>query len=241
MGNSLIQPSTYFSALILVAGLQSLYAGAALSAVTQSAPVEKEIAALKGLQKVYGANKDFSASFEQKLFNRIMRREDTSTGTIRFLKPNRVRWDYLSPHKKSFIVNSTTLWIYQESDKQAQINRCFSEDLLSASLAFLINPAGLDRDFSIVQLGNIDSNFMLRFTPKKKHQIINEMVLAIDTKSFRIKKSIIKDMQGNINQFTFLNEDLNPSLDEKIFSFSVPSSVTLSDIGNCPAEPKKQY
>lgn len=200
------------------------------SFISHAAP---KISALESLQKVYGANKSFSAHFEQKLFNKILRREDSSTGTLVFLKPNKIRWEYLKPQKKFFIFNGKTLWIYQEQDKQLMINQCFKEDLLSASLSFLINPQALDKDFLVVQLPGTKSETQLRLTPKKAHPVIGEMVLVLDPKNFHIKKSIIKDRQGNINLFAFTNENLKAVPAAHLFNFTAPAGTATSQIGNC--------
>jgi len=63
------------------------------------------------------------------------------------------------------------------------------------------------------------------------------MVLILDAKSFRIKKSIIKDRQGNINQFTFSQQNLKASPPQKMFSFVAPQGVSVSQIGNCKTRP----
>lgn len=189
--------------------------------------------ALQALQKIYGTNKAFSAQFEQKLFNKIMRREDVSTGLLQFIKPNKIRWEYQTPNKKLFIVNGSNLWVYQEADKQVMIDRCFKEDLLTASLAFLVNPQALQRDFTVLELPGNEAEKHLRLTPKKAHAVINEMVLIIDKKTSHIIKSIIKDKQNNINQFTFSEQNLKAHLDLKLFSFMTPKGVSVSEIGNC--------
>ena len=129
-----------------------------------------------------------------------------------------MRWDYLKPSQKSFMINGKSLWLYQKKDKVAQIDRCFKQDALTSSISFLWGSKQILQEFSLDffkgQFGK-KSDYHLTLTPKKKSGIFKRIILVIDPENFRVKQSIIVDLQGNVNQFIYNKMVFNKKLSQK--------------------------
>ena len=65
----------------------------------------------------------FSADFVQKSTIKAMEITDTATGTLTVKRPNKMRWEYLSPDPQLIISNGTDLWVYRPEDKQVMLGK----------------------------------------------------------------------------------------------------------------------
>lgn len=194
-------------------------------------------ALLGQLQKHYGTTSSFSANFTQHYTHKILGRTEESTGTVRYKKPGFMRWDYKAPRSKSFVIDGKSLWLYQPDDKQAFVDKCFKQDGLSASIAFLWGQGKLNQEFKVTRYaGTIgsQSDDRLLLVPKKDNTAFKEIVLVLDAKTHKVKESAIIDTQYNINRFSFHDVKYNPALPKTVFNFAPPKDVTVSRLpGTC--------
>ncbi len=199
---------------------------------------QQQLTTLLGqLQKTYATTSSFSAKFSQKYHHRVLGRTEESKGQVRFKKPGLMRWDYQSPSEKAFIIDGKALWISQPSDKQVFVDRCFKQDGLSASVAFLWGQGNLSKEFNIIwyegEFGDKSSDRIL-LTPKKTNTAFKNLMLVLDKKSHRVKQSVVIDLQGNTNQFTFDNAEFNKIANKTAFTFTPPTGVAVLPVpGSC--------
>ena len=57
------------------------------------------------MQGFYEHTQDFTATFRQDYAYKTFGRTATSTGTVAFKKPGLMRWDYLTPSQRSFVLS----------------------------------------------------------------------------------------------------------------------------------------
>ncbi len=188
---------------------------------------------LAGLQAVYDKTYSFEANFKQTYWNKLFDRTDHSEGRLSYQKPGKMRWDYLKPNQKSFILNKNTLWMVEPEEKVATINRCFQADALTASLVFLGGKGKLAEQFKI----ETKPGHQLVLTPKVKNPVFEQLILGVDPKTSRVIQSTLIDADGNKNEFKFENSRFNPKIAPGKFSYTVPKGTELLDMpGSCGAK-----
>ncbi|MEI6805095.1 MAG: outer membrane lipoprotein carrier protein LolA [Myxococcaceae bacterium] len=188
---------------------------------------------LAGLQSVYDKTFSFEAHFKQTYWNKLFDRTDTSEGTLSYQKPGKMRWDYQTPHPKSFILNKNTLWMVETEDKIAYINRCFQSDALTASLVFLGGKGRLTDQFKITT----GKNKELILTPKVKNPVFEQLILVTEPKTSRVTQTTLIDSDGNKNEFKFEKSRFNHKIAAKNFEYKATKDIELLDMpGSCGAK-----
>jgi outer membrane lipoprotein carrier protein len=207
------------------------------SPVAVAAATQDVDAVVKAMQAKYDGTRDFTARFTQRYTYTVLRRTEESSGTVHFLKPGLMRWDYASPTKKSFIIDGAALWIHQPEDHVALVDRCFKEDALTASVAFLWGAGKIRDQFDVSAFGGTfgeKTDHHLLLTPKQKNSAFAKLILVVDPKSHRVKQSVVVDPQGNVNQFIYENLAFNQDVKKSAFQFAPPKGTHVSPIpGSC--------
>lgn len=193
------------------------------------------------VQKIYDGTTDFSASFTQDYRLVALGRSQQSTGTVAYRKPGKIRFDYQSPNAKTYAVDGTTLWVFQAADHQALVDRCFKADGLTASLVFLGGSARILEQFN-VELAPSDAGFHgLKLIPKTPQGGFRSITLLVDQTSFEVAGTVVEDMSGNANKFTFTNVRRNKGVKAEAVTFAPPPGVGVSPVpGSCNTPPPMQ-
>src|SRR5688572_25523083 len=126
--------STAFVALIAIAGQ-----------TTAAKPITAA-EALAEVQKYYANLNDVEANFRQEYNNTTFGKKSVSDGKLYISKPGKMRWDYKTPDKKYFISDGTTLWVYEEANKQA-FQQTLQDQVLPVAITFLYGQGNLASDF----------------------------------------------------------------------------------------------
>lgn len=185
---------------------------------------------LAKIQAFYDKTTSFKADFKQIYRNKLFSRTDQSQGTVSYQKPGKMRWDYLKPNSKSFILNQNILWMVEPEEKIAYVNRCFKSDALTASLVFLGGKGKLAQEFK--SENNTKNQIVL--LPKTPNDIFIKLVLSFDSKTYQITKSILIDTDGNQNEFEFEKRRFNHKIKSLEFAFHKPKEFELLDMpGGC--------
>src|SRR5690606_24548164 len=87
------------------------------------------------------------AKFRQEFENVTFGNKSISDGKVFIEKPGKMRWDYAKPEKKYIISDGTTLWIYEETFKQAY-KADLKNQLLPVAITFLYGKGDLAADFT---------------------------------------------------------------------------------------------
>lgn len=197
---------------------------------------------IDGIQKTYDGTTDFAGSFTQRYTYTLLRRTEESKGEVKFKKPGLMRWDYLQPKKKSFVVDGKSLWLHSQEDNTAFVNACFKNDGLTASVAFLWGQGKIREQFDVAWFEGTfgeKTDHHLALTPKQNNSIFAKLIIVVDPKSSRVKQSIVVDPSGNVNQFIYSNLRFNKALPDDAFSFTPPSGAHVARLpGSCDAPVK---
>src|SRR5512139_1002305 len=94
---------------------------AALVVGALPAQAESPGALLRCVQERYGALRDLSASFAQESRVVSLGRPRTRSGTLSFLAPGRMRWEYAGPERELIVADGERLWFYRPERKQVVV------------------------------------------------------------------------------------------------------------------------
>jgi outer membrane lipoprotein carrier protein len=195
-------------------------------------------ALVDAVQKTYDATTDFSASFTQKYTYTLLRRTQESTGKVSLKKPGLMRWDYATPQPKAFVVDGKSLWISQPADQNVFVNACFqqSSDLV-APIAFMWGAGKIREQFSVSWFAGTfgdKTDAHLELLPKTPSPAFAKLILVVDTKTSRVKQSIVVDPSGNVNQFIFKDASYNKKPADSAFKFTPPAGAHIARMpGSC--------
>lgn len=197
--------------------------------------------AVDQMQKFYEETRDFQARFEQHYTYKSFGRTTKASGTVRFLKSGAsMRWDYLKPNEKVFVVAANKVFAYDKEAKQVTVSSIETERL-SASITFLWGQGRLEREFDIQKASRDDlkGGIALELTPKKPDPRFQKVFFLIDAKTFAVKESIVVDPDGSENRVAFLDVKTNAGFGTEAFQIAYPPDTQVIRMdGTAPAEKK---
>jgi outer membrane lipoprotein carrier protein len=215
----------YLRALMAVAMLPAL-----LFAQPPSRPPAEDVA--RTVQRHYDQVKDFTADFTHTYTGGVLKKTVTEHGTVQIKKPGRMRWEYTSPERKTFVSDGRKIYSYVPADRQVVVADVPREDEATTAVLFLAGKGDLTRDFSVAfTTGGNDDTWALRLEPQHKQRDYDWLILVVDRKTQQIRRLVAADQQGGTSTFDFTNYRENTGLADKIFAFTIPRGVDVITSG----------
>jgi outer membrane lipoprotein carrier protein len=184
----------------------------------------------RDLQKKYDRITDFSADFVHSYRGGILKQQATEQGHLLVKKPGKMRWEYTSPEKKTFVSDGHKLYSYIPQDKQVVVSTVPADDEAPSPALFLTGKGNITRDFNVffdkvpeAPAGSI----VLRLTPKKHEPEYNSLTLVVKPSTLDLFMLITVDPQGGRSVFTFTNLKENVGLADNQFVFKIPRGVDV--------------
>jgi outer membrane lipoprotein carrier protein len=216
---------------------------------------------IQTMEARYGTARTLQVSFlERYLQNgKFVRAE---AGEAYFLRPGKMRWDYESPEKNTFVVDGTYTWFYSPADRTAtRVPTKQSEDWRTP-LAFLTSHMKLSRlcakieqekESATTQAGDVVFRCELRDAPDERPSktegapalrssgqagvpVARESVLFEVSVEGELRRLVVNQEGGIEMEFSFSGWKWNPALDKSLFQFSPPRGVAIVD-GLLPESP----
>ncbi|HEV7732535.1 MAG TPA: outer membrane lipoprotein chaperone LolA [Candidatus Binatia bacterium] len=200
---------------------------AVLLLLTATAHADVRTDAVTRLQQRYDKTDTLQADFSQTVESATLAGTLESTGTVAFAKPNRMRWDYLSPEPQLIVGDGESLWIYQPDLKQvikAPLKDAFQS---TTPVTFLAGLGQVERDFDVSLEKDESEQWVLKLVPKKKGQGIGDMILGVRKSDASVAEARITDPAGTTTRIRFSNEKLNAPVAEDRFHFTPPPGVDV--------------
>jgi len=189
-------------------------------------------AAVKSMQAFYEKAKDCSADFTQTYLNQAFKKTLTSTGKLRFKKPGMLRFDYLTPEPKFFVVKNDKITSYVPAAQQAMVGS-FKADELSASVTFLFGKGNLETEFTVhpPDRRDLTAGTAMLLLPKHEDPRFSKIYFVVDPATSAVKQSVVVDPSGNENRFDFAHIETNRGLTEKDFDETLPKGTQIIKTG----------
>ena len=186
------------------------------------------------IQQEYDRIQSLRAEFVQETKSETASLGTSARGTLYFLKPRAMRWEYEEP-RQWFLVLEDRTWHYVPEDMTIY------EQAISTPEVFNLF-SGLDRvaqTFSISQLPDEPGSLKqhrLELLPRKPEFPVSRVRLWIDPESYLVVRVQTEDPLGNVNQITLDQIQVNPPLDPSLFRLEVPEGVTVERQEASPQE-----
>lgn len=204
------------------------------SATTPAAkakPMSPEVKSLVDrMQAFYEKTQDFTANFTQTYHYKMQHRTQTSSGTVIFKKPALMRWDYLQPAPKTFVLSGEKVFAY---DPQAMTltKGTIGSDQLSASVTFLWGKGKLADEFSIAEAScKTCAGKLLELTPLRPDPRFKQVRFEVDPKTAQVLRSIVVDKDGSENEIKFSDLKTNTGVAKERFELNPPADVQIVDL-----------
>jgi len=195
-------------------------------ATASAKPAPKEL--VGKLESFYLSVKSLKSNFTQEIHISGFETVRKSSGTVWFLKPEKMRWDYKKPKNKVVLFDGEYLWMYLPLEYQAYKQRASFAFTSQLPLLFLEGKGSLARDFEVDLLTSSGEAWLLKLTPRKKDSALPKGVeMEVDKKSLLILKVSFFDAQGNLNLFTFSGYEINVDIPEAYFKLDLGPDVQI--------------
>ena len=122
-----------------------------------------------------------------------------------------------------------TIWIY--TPQLDQVNTGAAPEALSGPAGSFLSGLGkLRQHFNVrflnpAQPKDADGNVVLDLTPKQPLPTLARLVLALDSKSYDVRKAVVYDQFDNTVTMTFTKLMVNSGLPDKLFVFTPPKGT----------------
>ncbi len=196
------------------------------AAAPESCPPPAQIA--QRLQARYDSTKNFRADFRQETTIASVGQGEEAFGTVVFMKPGRMRWEFQTPQRQTIVADGTTLWIHQPDERQvlkAPFTAAFAS---STPVSFLTGVGRIKDDFTAAAdpRGCNAQRLYVKLVPKGD-QTLGALSLAVTRPAYDIVEASIKDPVGNLTTLSFSNVTRNVELADDTFRFVVPEGTDV--------------
>lgn len=173
----------------------------------------------EALEKFSQGLQTLEARFEQAVLDTENNRQGLMHGIFLLKRPDRFRWDYVSPESRHIIADGRDLWVVE--DDLNHVTRFYQKLALKGSPArLLLGTDSLDKEFNIVELGERQGLQWLELSPKNEDSDILRVLVAF--KGDKLLKLELTDQFGQISRFSFFEIKRNPELDDSLFAYEPP-------------------
>lgn len=203
----------------------------ALLTLSGAAPMPRDVKTLVDrMQGFYETTRDFQARFHQDYTYKAFKRKQSSDGRVSFQKPGKMRWEYLTPGKRTFVLSGEKVYAYDPEAATVTVGK-LATNQLSASVTFLFGKGKLSDEFSIEKTACADCRgILLTLTPLKPDGRFREVRFEVDPKTAQVLVSTVIDPDGSENTIRFLDLKSNVGLKPEDFTLHYPASTQVIDL-----------
>ncbi len=179
--------------------------------------------AVDKLRSFHKSVKSFQASFSQKVVDGNKKLVQSGKGKVALLRPGKFRWDYSKPDKQLVVSNGKKIWIYDEELEQVTIKN-LSKAMGQTPASVLSGIGSLDKNFTLVDEGEVNGVFWVKLEPKKKDTQFKGIRLGF---AKTLKEMKLTDNIGQVTTITFSDLTINPNITASLFTFKIPKGVDV--------------
>ncbi len=180
------------------------------------------------IQDTYQALRGFEADFSQR-DHQTDGRVVNARGTVAYLKPGRMRWEYAPPNEQLLVTDGETVWLYDPLLDNVTVQPL--DDLTQGTpLAFLLGAGNLEQDFTCRRFTvppPADNLRYVELVPQEPIPALAFIQLGVWPASKRIGALRMVDPQGNVRavRFTALRTDV--ALAASLFTFAITDEMEV--------------
>jgi outer membrane lipoprotein carrier protein len=192
-----------------------------------AAPTVDEI--VRGLEQAYGRMTDLKAEFTQTAFNRSLNSTIPAKGVVYLKKGGKLRWEYTEPTRQEIVSDGTKLWVYTPDLNQVNVGAA-PEALAGPAGSFLAGLGRVREHFNVrflnpAQPTDAEGLVVLDLTPRDPLPTLTRLILALDPKTWQVRKAVVYDQFDNTVTMRFTRMAVNAGLPDRLFTFTPPPGV----------------
>ena len=212
----------YLLAYVLAAPLTLVAVSPALAA-----PSLDEV--IRAVESAYGRMTDLKAEFNQTSFNKSLNSTIPAKGAVYLKKGGKLRWEYTEPTRQEIVSDGEKLWVYTPQLNQVNVGDA-PEALAGPAGSFLAGLGKVHEHFTVrflnpAQPTDADGNVVLDLTPKQPLPTLSRLILALDPRTWDVRKATIHDQFENTVSMRFTKLAVNSGLSDQLFTFVPPAGV----------------
>lgn len=191
--------------------------------------IETQPADLKSLmahlQRHYQETNSFSASFRETIA-RVGAPPQDRSGTVYYLKPGRVRFEFGEPQPETIVSDGQLLYDYDPGLNQVMETPLKNAIKTQAVAAFLLGAGNVERDFKASRPASPPDDGLthLILTPKRGG---DDIELGLDPHTLNITSIRLADALGNVTKVNFTDIDFNVAIESSRFDFKTPAGADV--------------
>ncbi|HEY7518704.1 MAG TPA: outer membrane lipoprotein carrier protein LolA [Methylomirabilota bacterium] len=184
---------------------------------------------IRGVETAYGKMTDLKGEFTQSALNKSLNQTIDARGVVYLKRGGKLRWEYDEPTRQEIVSDGKTIWIH--TPQLNQVNTGAAPEALSGPAGSFLSGLGkLRQHFNVrflnpAQPKDADGNVVLDLTPKQPLPTLARLVLALDGKSYDVRKAVVYDQFENTVTMTFTKLAINSGLPDKLFVFVPPKGT----------------
>ena len=183
------------------------------------------------VQSAYQKLSGLEASFTQQSYLAALDSFEISGGVVSFLRPGKMRWEYLNPEKQTFLLTESLMYFYQPSQRQVVVDEVSKVLLSDLPVSFLAGVGDLSKSFTVKEACEGSAGLLIRLQPKKEREDepLKGFVLLVQKGLYLPLGAEVTDAGGNKTLIVLKNLKIDPSFPLDLFKFSYPEGVDIID------------
>ena len=168
--------------------------------------------------------KGLDGQFTQQVFDARGKQKEASSGRVAVSAPRLFRWEYVKPYPQLIVADGKTVWVY-DPDLQQASKRPQGVEEASSPLAILLDPAKLDRDFTVKEAGASNGIEWLQLTPKQADAAFKTAKLGFGKAGLAEMEYV--DALGQRTKISFSGWKRNPGFAKGTFTYVPAKGVDV--------------
>ncbi|HEY0660606.1 MAG TPA: outer membrane lipoprotein chaperone LolA [Lysobacter sp.] len=169
--------------------------------------------------------KGLSGQFTQHVFDPQGKLKETSTGQLALSAPRLFRWEYVKPYPQLIVADGKKVWVYDPDLQQVTVRPQGVEEQ-NSPLAALIDPARLDAQFVVKDLGADAGLQWLSLAPKQEADAAFRSA-RLGFGGGGLMKMQVVDNLGQRTEIDFSAWKRNPAFPADTFRYTPPKGVDV--------------
>lgn len=181
-----------------------------------------------GIANNYKKIKDLKGDFSQVSYFSAMDQTLNSKGTVKFLKPGRIDWQYKEGESQRFISNNKTLWFYQPELNQVIVYDFDGTLQNNMPISFLVGAGSIEEAFNPKAGCKTEKGYVVFYDSKHPEgNDISEFRMFVSDKGYLPLAASVLKSNNDITTLILDNVEIDTDLQEKEFEFEIPESTDV--------------
>jgi outer membrane lipoprotein carrier protein len=168
--------------------------------------------------------KGLDGQFTQQVFGTNGKQKEQSSGRVAVSAPRLFRWEYVKPYAQLIVADGKTVWVH-DPDLQQVSKRAQGAEEANSPLAILLDPAKLDRDFTVKEAGTTSGIEWMQVTPRNADAAFKSAKLGFDKSGLSRMEYV--DALGQRTRISFSDWKRNPAFAKGTFVYVPAKGVDV--------------